>query len=147
MDKSEKIARTPGVDPLSPANAWGGVSALDGVDGGLDIGAGGGADCDLGGKAEGVGTVAHARVPEAPPFGRGVEQLEARLPHKQEVEGSSPSSATTDSFRGSTQGAADAGPDTARTADPSLDLPPWPWPCSPRAAPAPRGLFPHQRFA
>jgi hypothetical protein len=27
-----------------------------------------------------------------------------------------------------------------------VDLPPWPWPCSPRAAPAPRGLFPHQRF-
>lgn len=100
-------------------------------------------------QAKEVGTEPNGRVSEAAPIkiSCGVEQLEARLAHNQEVARSSRAPATSKTKREQRDsGAADAGPDTARTADPSADLPPWPWPCSPRVAPAPRGLFPNQRF-
>lgn len=117
----------------------------------LDTGRDRGLDLNRGEpQAEGVGTEPDGRVSEAAPIknSRGVEQPAARVAHNHKVDGSSPSSATSHSIVAidAPPGAADAGPDTARTADPSLDLPPWPWPCSPPVAPAPRGLFPHQRF-
>uniref|UniRef100_A0A6M3K441 Uncharacterized protein n=1 Tax=viral metagenome TaxID=1070528 RepID=A0A6M3K441_9ZZZZ len=156
MDKSKNGAEPhgSGIGPDAGVSFHGGDFAR------LDMGAGAGLDLDRGDKAEGVGTVAHARVPEAPPSGRGVAQLEARETHNLEVEGSSPSSATTDTCDdGGLIGAAGAGPDTPQPADPSID---WPWPCSPAVVydpseltdadrrelqkPPVSGLFPHQRF-
>lgn len=186
-------AREAGVletDPLSPAHAWGGVTAgpdrvADGgmlrgphvgpapsVWGGLDAGADRGLDLNRGApQAKEVGTEPNGRVSEAAPIKNscGVEQPEARQAHNLEVAGSSPAAATSTSIVAidAPPGAADAGPDTAQSVDPSSfsptrqhavdisgdaarqaadPLPDWPWPCSPQVAPAPRGLFPHQRF-
>ena len=116
-------------------------------------------------QAEGVGTEPNGRVSEAAlsKDSCGVEQLEARLAHNQEVAGSSPAAATRNTCEGqdgsceSIDGTADtahmlssavlgtcddSGNAARQAADPSY---PWSWPTSPQSAP--RGLFPHQRFA
>lgn len=150
VDKSKNCAEPHGV-ALSGDSGAGPETGMSfhGGDGlRLDTGESGDIHSNLGApKAEG-GCTTLAGMPEAEPptISRGVAQLAERVAHNHEVAGSTPASATMVTQGEQSPGAADAGPDTTHIADPSADLPPLPWPCSPPEKAALRGLFPHQRF-